>query len=277
MIAFSFLAGARRLATFSVRDLFSVRKRVREGRAYQNEILKKCSFYIAPAPIAHAFMSIGQVDSSKIIDLTYGLPAHALRQTNDHPKRARSETLIIGFFGGSQRRKGLQVLIDAFCCIPENYPAKLWISTSSPNVQWVFRYVHERSTAFSFVKDGRISVFLNEKDDRYFARMREVDLAVIPTLYYECTPLVLLEVLAQGTPCIVSEGPGMNHIVNPGVSGASFPPNNPEALRALLVEIINDPARLEIWRKNLYRPFSMDEYARRLEPILRDLATGKNA
>ena len=75
--------------------------------------------------------------------------------------------------------------------------------------------------------------------------LAEVDLLVVPSIWYENSPLIILEALATRTPLAVSDCGGMAELVDPGRTGFHFEMGNAEHLAGLLKEVLADRGRLE--------------------------------
>jgi glycosyltransferase involved in cell wall biosynthesis len=79
---------------------------------------------------------------------------------------------------------------------------------------------------------------------RASSALAAADLLIVPSLWYENTPFVILEAFAAGVPVAASDLGGMREIVEPGVNGFLFPPGDVDALAALLSSLRDEPARL---------------------------------
>lgn len=66
--------------------------------------------------------------------------------------------------------------------------------------------------------------------DEVLARIRTAMAVVIPSLWFEGLPMVVLEAFATGTPVIASRLGSLIEIVADGVTGLAVPPNQPGAL-----------------------------------------------
>lgn len=74
---------------------------------------------------------------------------------------------------------------------------------------------------------------------------RAADVFVLPSLR-EGLPMVLLEAMATGLPCVASRLPGATDVlIEDGVDGILIPPGDEESLAAALAEILENPARGE--------------------------------
>ncbi|MAF66151.1 MAG: hypothetical protein CMJ84_10910 [Planctomycetes bacterium] len=75
-------------------------------------------------------------------------------------------------------------------------------------------------------------------------RLRSTDLLVVPSLWFENSPLVILEAFAAGTPLLVSDRGGMTELVEPGSGGEHFRMGDARDLAAKLEHFITSPQSL---------------------------------
>ncbi len=78
-------------------------------------------------------------------------------------------------------------------------------------------------------------------DDELKALVASADAVVVPSLY-EPFGLVALEAAATGVPLAVSDTGGLRDLVEPGVTGVRFTPDDPRALAAAVGELLAQPA-----------------------------------
>lgn len=74
------------------------------------------------------------------------------------------------------------------------------------------------------------------------ALMRQADWVVLPSIWWENSPLVLLEARAAGLPVICSGIGGMAEMVEHGVNGLLVPPGDPRALADAMRTVAGDRA-----------------------------------
>ncbi|WP_333913757.1 glycosyltransferase family 4 protein [Vibrio coralliirubri] len=105
-----------------------------------------------------------------------------------------------------------------------------------------------QDVSFIFVGDGELRGTLEDNVDACFKKhfhflgwrddtpeiLKCLDIFVLPSLW-EGMPLAILEALASGLPCVVSNIPGNHHLVRNGVNGFLFSPDRQDEL----TEIIN--------------------------------------
>jgi len=80
--------------------------------------------------------------------------------------------------------------------------------------------------------------------ERVPAALAEIDLLVVPSIWYENQPLTILEALATRTPCLVSDLGGMAELVEEGRDGWRFRPGDADDLARVLSDVLADPERL---------------------------------
>lgn len=99
--------------------------------------------------------------------------------------------------------------------------------------------------------------------------MRSAEMLVVPSLWYEGFPLVVLEAFACGTPVIASALGGLDEIVNEGVNGLKFPPGDARALANAVERLTSDLALRQRMRQAARATF--DEHysaSRNLDQLL---------
>ncbi len=74
--------------------------------------------------------------------------------------------------------------------------------------------------------------------------LRELDVVVVPSLWYENSPNVILEAFAHRTPVIASDLGGMAELVEEGGNGLRFPPGEAASLAVALRRLIEEPRLL---------------------------------
>jgi hypothetical protein len=83
---------------------------------------------------------------------------------------------------------------------------------------------------------------------------------VVPSLWYENTPLVVYSALAAKRPVIASNFAGLAEAVQHDVNGKLFTPGDVQALSEALGTIVSQPQTLERLSRACRRPKSSDEY-----------------
>jgi glycosyltransferase involved in cell wall biosynthesis len=173
------------------------------------------------------------------------------------PLREPNSRLRLGFVGQLARHKGPDILIQAFRELPSG-AADLDIFGSKEQEP---QYMEElRSIAQGLDVHFRGTFH----PERMAEILSDLDFLVIPSRWYENSPLVLLNALATHTPVIISDVEGMTEFVTEGTNGFTFRRGNVSSLAALLRRIIKDPARAR-------RMTATTEYSRTTEIMTKDV------
>jgi glycosyltransferase involved in cell wall biosynthesis len=104
--------------------------------------------------------------------------------------------------------------------------------------------------------------------------LANLDLLVVPSLWFENAPMVILEALATRTPLLVSALGGMAELVEPGVSGFHVAPGDVDALARELRAILSEPERLSALYPRGAIARDVSENARRHVAVYEELRAG---
>lgn len=172
------------------------------------------------------------------------------------PKPVRDQVPVIGYIGQIAPHKGTDLLVKAFRRLPAN-SAELRIF--GPDDQDPTYMSSLRSLA-----DGANVMFMGTfAKERMATVLRDIDLLVIPSRWYENSPLVLLNALATHTPVLVSDVAGMTEFLAPGKNGDAFERGNVDDLEAKLRALVQSREALDSMKVTT-------EFARATEAMARE-------
>jgi len=181
--------------------------------------------------------------------ISWGLPASKVSVIENIVPRARDPIrtgagrergpLRVGFFGQISFLKGIDILLDAAAILEE-----LEVSEVSIEIHGDYRGqppAFQEEYLERVAKVGRnVTVRGPYEPERVDDLMRDVDLVVIPSIWWENSPLVIEEALRNGRPIVCSNIGGMAEKVRDGRDGFHFPVGNAMALASLLRRIATD-------------------------------------
>jgi glycosyltransferase involved in cell wall biosynthesis len=179
----------------------------------------------------------------------------------------RGEKLRVAFLGTLVPAKGPHVLLEAWGLLPERLREKGELALHGPARQApeYQRELADLAAVFGATVGGPLS------REEVRARLAATDLLVVPSLWYENAPLVILEALASRTPLAVSDQGGMAELVEEGVGGFRFPAGDARALSGLLARLLEDPSPLERLRWPPGPPRTSADLAADVERLYREL------
>lgn len=195
-------------------------------------------FFAPSAFLRERFVEWG-IPAAKIWHVPNGIepqPARAL-----HPTTAPRPGLRVAFLGTLAPHKAPHLLLEAWERIGAERRARASLTLYGP-LQHFPEYVGSMLAAAK-----RLGVELPGGLDREEVPRLwpEVDLLVIPSVWYENAPLTILEARSAGVAVLVSDLGGMAEMVQEGKTGWRFPTGDAGALAQRLVELIDDPSQLE--------------------------------
>lgn len=99
----------------------------------------------------------------------------------------------------------------------------------------------------------------------------EIDMLVLPSIWWENSPLVLLRALANNVPAIVSDLGGMTEVIVDGKNGFTFKAGSAESLAEILQKIGANPTLLNEMKTGIHHPPRIEEEAFEYEQLYSDL------
>jgi len=162
----------------------------------------------------------------------------------------------IGFLGSLVPLKGPHVLLEAWARIPisvRNHGRLVLHGPARHGPEYQDRLL-ELARRSGAELPGPL------KRDEIAPFLLATDLLVVPSLWFENSPLSIQEAIACRTPLAVSDLGGMSELVVPGENGLRFPPGDVERLARLLATVIERRAGLEhLYRNHVELP-TFDEH-----------------
>ena len=200
--------------------------------------------------------------SSKVKVIRFGKDYTNIQ--GNHKMYFKDSIITIGFLSTLQPHKGAHILIEAFNKLnPHNIKLK------------IYGHYFDHAEYFKNLKDladGKQIEFCNAYKYEDFQKIfDELDLVIVPSIWWENSPLVLLRSLAHHVPAIVSDLEGMTEIIKDGENGFVFEVGNIDSLAEVLRSIENDPTILNKLKSQITYPKRIEEEAFEYEKLYREL------
>lgn len=229
-----------------------------------HEILSDVDVLILPNENTRGLLVENGVNARRVLVQGYGLslPAH-----NSGAKKV-SPKLRLGYIGTLDYAKGVHVLLEAMRLLSDERTIDLNIYGDTKSNPAYYSRLKEIAGA-----DERIRFSGTFPNDRIAEIFSEIDLLVIPSLWYENTPLVLYSAFATRTPVVVSKIGSLADAVHHGTNGLLFEMGNPDQLAEEIRRVLEDPSCLDKIRRNIPPVKSINQNARELLEIYAALST----
>jgi glycosyltransferase involved in cell wall biosynthesis len=182
----------------------------------------------------------------------------------------------LAFFGQVNRYKGLDVLLRAMKIVVKEHPdVQLWIHGANLDIQ-----PEELQQDFlGSVEELEANVtFTGSYDHALLPElMSAADWVVVPSRWWENSPLVIQEAFQYGRPVICSDIGGMAEKVTDGVNGLHSRVGDPVRLAETIGRAIGTPGLWSQLQAGIPEIFSMEEHVGNLTGIYHDLIASKSA
>jgi glycosyltransferase involved in cell wall biosynthesis len=235
--------------------------------AYRNHYLRKLAdevdLFIAPSEflrdqyIRHGF------PADRIIVVENGLDEHKLALSSTPPLPDPPVRPHFGFLGSLAWQKGVHILIEAFNQLGEE--ASLTIYGSERLFPDYVAQLKELARHPNIRFAGLLP------PQQVGAALRQMDCLVVPSLWYENSPLVIQEAYGVGVPVVASRLGAMPEKVQDGRAGRLFEAGNVDDLTAVLRDLMAHPRYLVQMAEQITPAPGMTEHAAHLLSIYEEL------
>jgi glycosyltransferase involved in cell wall biosynthesis len=223
---------------------------------------------LAPTRFMQEILVGRGLDAARVRRMPYGIDLDLYQNA---PANNTRDVIHVGFIGTLAEHKGAHVLIAAARQLPPEMPLAVKIYGGLEEFPQYVAQLKELAG-----EDQRISfcgAFPNQDIGRVFA---DLDVLVVPSMWYENTPLVVHSAQATSTPVIGSNVPGISEVIQHGHNGLLFEMGDIEALASLLGRIAGDGEVIRSMSRNASKPTSIPDYIDGLESIYDEILTERS-
>jgi len=174
-----------------------------------------------------------------------GVPIQATLSDRQAPRAQWT----IGSVALIRPRKGFEVLLDALALLKsEGAPVRLRAVGSFETSEYEIE-LKRRATQLGLDDVIKWTGFVRD----VHSELAHMDLFVLPSLFGEGLPMVILEAMAAGIPVIGTKVEGIPEAISDGVDGLVVPPNNVEALATAVRRFISGKVKWQEMRASAQR------------------------
>ncbi|MFQ5353410.1 MAG: sulfatase-like hydrolase/transferase [Thermodesulfobacteriota bacterium] len=253
--------------------LFSSKTMQKDNNHGTNEISKRtqhileiCSMidaFIAPSRFLKGkYMDFG-IAKEKITYLDYGFDKSIFEGIERKP----SQKIRFGYIGSWIPSKGVHVLIKAFNRVNEKNAELTIYGEPLP----YHGYKDYNTNLKGLVKNKAIKLAGPYDNKDVGTILSGIDVLIVPSIWYENSPLTIHEAYLAGIPVIASNIGGMAEYVGKGNGGINFKVGDDEDLSRVIEEVITNPALLKEMRESIPPVKSIADNAVEIEEIYRDI------
>lgn len=203
------------------------------------------------------------VDANRIKVIPYGVDIGCLPQKAAIPEKFTEKSpLRLVFIGTLAEIKGPHVVLQALDLLGDKGRRLIFdIYGKVDQAQTFFRSLSERTRGCTTPIQFK-GVFPHEKIGEV---IRGYHLVIVPSLWYESSPLVLCSAIAAGISVLVSRLGGLTELLREGINGVSFPPGDARALSDTISKILDNPEAINIQSDSAAGISSGSDYVNKIE------------
>ncbi|MBE7533725.1 MAG: glycosyltransferase family 4 protein [Chloroflexi bacterium] len=238
----------------------------RHGRT--QSIFRRAAALIAPTHFtADIYRQLAAL-SGNIHVIPHGLDLPAAM-----PAKTAHDGLHIAYIGGIAPQKGVHILIEAFNQLTTNQPPltahrsllteslRLTIYGDLTAFPDYAAHLQQQANHPGITFAGRLP------PAQLWAALADIDLIVVPTLWYETASLIVQEAFAAGVPVVASDIGVLPERIHAGVDGLLFPPGDAAALTGILRRLQEQPAELVQLRTGIRPVYTIQEHVARVTAV----------
>jgi len=234
---------------------------------YLRKQMNRIDRVMVPTRLMGEILKKNGLTEDKVTYAPYGMNLENLQPTD---KKDPGNVLRVGYIGTLWEHKGVHVLIQA-------------ITSMDPEIQVVLKIYGNQGEYPEYAKkieqlagnDPRIhfcGTFPNHQIAKIFSTL---DVLVVPSVWYENTPLVIYTAQALGCPVIASNLEGMTEAIRHEDNGLIFQPGNVAALAQTILKLYKNRNLLERMSQHARKPRSTRDYAQQMETVYREILASK--
>lgn len=226
-----------------------------------NKALSNASRIIAPAHFVQDWYVEHGITPDSLVVLPPGMD-YPVDISSIAAKPEEKRPFRIGYIGGISLQKGVHLLVEAHQPLGDS--CELWIAGD-------MSIDLEYSENLRLLADNNVQ-FLGRLDrEAIWNMLREVDLIVVPSIWYETFCFVVSEAFVMGVPVVTFDLGVLAERVHDGVDGVLVPLGDVTALRRTLQRLIKDPAYWQQIKDGVQSPQHITEHALNMEVVYQEL------
>jgi glycosyltransferase involved in cell wall biosynthesis len=235
--------------------LFLYRDRMVRQAAFQARQLIAPSHFLIEQYVAAGF------PAERFVYLENGLPLDHIEAAPDRSRLwGATDPMRVTYLGSLSWQKGVHILVQACAGLPPGaVRLRIWGDpTVFPEYSRRLRglLAHPEAVLMGRVENERVGEVLADSD-----------VLVVPSLWYENSPIVIQEARAARVPVVASGHGALAEKVRHQIDGLLFPPGDVVALRQALQRLVEEPELLPALRHHILPIVQMQDHVAELESI----------
>lgn len=217
--------------------------RVQARQAVVREALTQVRRVVSPSRFLAESVAADRIELGDVVVVPTGVPTTTRAPLRD----GAGDPLRVLWLGTWVPHKGPHVLAEALAQLTDDEARHVEARAIGPAPFPAYREDVQR------LANGRLHVGGPVSAESVYRLLADHDVVVVPSIWAENAPLVVLEARAVGRPVLASDLGGLVELVEDGTDGRRFPASDARALASRLRELL-EPNRLEALTRSVRPP-----------------------
>jgi glycosyltransferase involved in cell wall biosynthesis len=165
------------------------------------------------------------------------------------------------YFGQLNPFKGINILLQAFKALPDNVKSKVHLDIHGANLEFQSKEFQEEIALLIEELKDVVTLHGAYESHEMGALLQQSDWVIIPSVWWENSPMVIQEAYKYGRPLIGSDIGGMVEKIENGITGFTFRARNPIDLADKIEMVVKDSKLWDKCVQNIKVPITIDECA----------------
>ncbi|WHI48563.1 glycosyltransferase family 4 protein [Microbulbifer sp. JMSA004] len=199
------------------------------------------------------------IPEEKLIMIENGQPEverPAARPLGEGEKRGR-----FAFFGQINPFKGVDVLLEAFKLLPDEVREEVHLDIHGANLEGQTEEFQEKIHDLLEELGDLVTLHGSYESHEIGKLMEQADWVIIPSVWWENSPMVIQEAFNHGRPLIGSDIGGMVEKITDGINGYNFRHGNSNSLKSAITKAHERAVDWEFISKGITSPLSINDCA----------------
>ncbi|HET8728740.1 MAG TPA: glycosyltransferase family 4 protein [Alphaproteobacteria bacterium] len=223
--------------------------------AFLKTFLDLADIYVSPSHFLIDRYAAWGLPREKFRFIENGLDIGDIAPPRPLPPGGTGRRNRFAYFGQINHFKGLHVVLEAVGRVPE----EVWGTDSQlmvfgGNLERQPQEFQDRFKRLVDLAGSRVRFYGSYQSSEMPTLMRNVDWTIVPSVWWENSPIVIQEAYLHKRPIICSDIGGMAEKIEDGVTGLHFRAGSVEGLVDRFVEVLTTPTLWDDLRRNIKQP-----------------------
>lgn len=170
-----------------------------------------------------------------------------------------NDKVRFAFFGQINPYKGLDVLLEAFLQLPKKIRKQVSLEIHGANLNHQSSAFQSKISKLLKKFESNVKMYGTYENHEMPRLLNGVDWVIIPSIWWENSPMVIQEAFNNRVPLIVSDIGGMAEKVIDGINGVHFRAGKSMDLAEVIQNVVDNPKMRQDMQAGIKTPLSIND------------------